>query len=157
MQGKSNQNSWWLCKCDCGKDKLIRRNILHTSNPTCGCLGKYQPSPGFGQLYGTYKFSAKRKNQTFNIPQDLFFSLVTSPCSYCGLPPSGYINTTYRSKTNIPFHYNGIDRVDNSRGYEPDNIVPACKPCNLAKRDMSKADFLAWINFVYTHQHPIST
>jgi hypothetical protein len=31
------------------------------------------------------------------------------------------------------YTYNGIDRVDNSKGYTPENTVPCCKICNKIK------------------------
>lgn len=39
---------------------------------------------------------------------------------------------------------NGVDRVDSSRGYDKENIVPCCKICNRSKSDMSESDFIAW-------------
>ena len=36
---------------------------------------------------------------------------------------------------------NGVDRVDNTKGYSVDNSVPCCKFCNTAKHTMSEGDF----------------
>ncbi len=43
----------------------------------------------------------------------------------------------------------GIDRVDNSVGYEVDNCVPCCGVCNRMKRDLTKDQFI-------DHVHKIS-
>lgn len=48
------------------------------------------------------------------------------------------------------FTYNGLDRVDPSRGYATDNVVPACIVCNRAKADMSREEFHAWVGRVYS-------
>ena len=47
------------------------------------------------------------------------------------------------------FRYTGIDRVDNARGYEKDNVVPCCETCNTAKRTMSVDELLEWVTRVY--------
>ena len=47
--------------------------------------------------------------------------------------------------------HNGIDRVDNSKGYHPENCVPCCKTCNIAKQSMSVEEFLAWARRVIGH------
>jgi len=50
-----------------------------------------------------------------------------------------------------PYIYNGLDRIDNEKGYLLDNVTPCCKICNQAKHALSLDDFLAWcqrlINF----------
>jgi hypothetical protein len=33
--------------------------------------------------------------------------------------------------------YNGIDRLDNTKGYTIDNIVPCCYKCNVLKKDFT--------------------
>jgi 5-methylcytosine-specific restriction endonuclease McrA len=45
--------------------------------------------------------------------------MLGKPCHYCNGPtgPTGA----------------GLDRVDNSRGYAPDNVVPCCQECNRIK------------------------
>jgi hypothetical protein len=40
------------------------------------------------------------------------------------------------------FIYNGIDRVDNNKGYTIENCVPCCTAVNYAKLDMSYSDFI---------------
>jgi hypothetical protein len=43
---------------------------------------------------------------------------------------------------------NGIDRVDNTKGYSVDNCVPCCRRCNVAKADMTPDQFLGWASLV---------
>ena len=41
---KSGKNSMWLCKCDCGNEKIINRSSLtNGSSLSCGC--KRNPKP----------------------------------------------------------------------------------------------------------------
>jgi hypothetical protein len=51
------------------------------------------------------------------------------------------------------FRWNGIDRIDSSRGYTPENTVPCCSTCNLMKSDSTHEAFLAHIEAIYAHQH----
>ena len=60
----------------------------------------------------------------------------------------GYHDLQFDTKRIYVF-YNGIDRVDNNRGYEIENVVPCCTSCNSAKMDLSKEDFLCRIKRCY--------
>jgi hypothetical protein len=48
-------------------------------------------------------------------------TLWLSPCSYCGGP--------------LPTAGAGLDRLDNSKGYDLDNVVPCCGDCNRLRGD----------------------
>jgi hypothetical protein len=43
---------------------------------------------------------------------------------------------------------NGLDRVDNARGYESGNVVPCCDPCNRMKGTLSREAFLEHVALV---------
>lgn len=43
---------------------------------------------------------------------------------------------------------NGIDRVDNTKGYSVENCVAACRRCNVAKADMAPDQFREWASRV---------
>lgn len=81
-----------------------------------------------------YRATAKQRGHTFNLPRELFEDLITDNCYYCHAAPSPI---------------NGIDRVDSSRGYEEDNVVTACRPCNTAKMQRSLNDFNSWIERLF--------
>jgi hypothetical protein len=68
-----------------------------------------------------------------------FLSLQEQPCHYCG------------SSLNPQATGSSLDRVDNDRGYEPDNVVTCCKTCNQGKMDQSVSDFRAWVLRVAAH------
>jgi len=63
--------------------------------------------------------------------------LITQPCHYSGHSPNPY---------------NGLDRVDSSKGYSIDNVVPCCHACNCAKNSMSTEQFIEWANQLLDHQ-----
>ena len=69
---------------------------------------------------------AREKNISLTIDYQLFDSLFNEPCFYCG---GLRINA-------------GLDRIDNSIGYTPDNIRPCCWPCNRMKGASTEEEFL---------------
>lgn len=54
-----------------------------------------------------------------------------------------------RERMNGEFISNGIDRIDNNRGYVKENCVPCCKTCNYAKRKMDLLTFKEWARRLY--------
>lgn len=69
------------------------------------------------------------------------------------MEPETLCNDTDKiSKPVRNFYYNGIDRVDNLKGYTRNNCIPCCSICNQSKHTMSKKDWLQWITRVYTFQ-----
>jgi hypothetical protein len=66
-----------------------------------------------------YRRNAIVASRTWNLPYEMAAGLILSNCRYCGIQANPTI---------------GIDRIDSSVGYEPDNVVPCCSVCNFAKR-----------------------
>jgi hypothetical protein len=147
---------YFNCACDCGSEKLIKKNCLTAKiSPTrsCGCsriegwkIGadkqkgiarpKMQKPNGESILntaYNSYKNSAIKRKLTFNLSIEEFKSLTSKNCSYCHDAPSE--KKKKRDFTNRKM--NGIDRIDSSIGYEPTNSVPCCKVCNYMKQSLS--------------------
>ena len=102
-------------------------------------------------LYRTYKSTAKRRGLDFNLDKFLFLSIVTNRCEYCGVEPQHEIKSPHLKGEEEIFVSNGIDRIDNSKGYVDGNVVPCCTTCNYAKRTLTVEQFLSWINRVYKH------
>jgi 5-methylcytosine-specific restriction endonuclease McrA len=153
--GKSRFGTYnWNCRCDCGTEKVVDGSSLRCGKTiSCGCWmldekkQRYQRrrdqglsrGTGFRMLVNDYKRGAKLRKHSWNLSEDLVAEITKATCVYCGRPPS----LTYKSLTKgAAWLYNGIDRVDNARGYEPDNVVPCCKRCNLMKGRMTVAEFL---------------
>ena len=96
----------------------------------------------------SYKNHARSRDLQFSLTETECEALFGEPCWYCGIEPS---NISGRSENNGSFTYNGIDRVDNSQGYTPANVVTCCKQCNSSKSDLSLNEFLDWIKRVGKH------
>lgn len=88
------------------------------------------------------KHNAKNAGREFDLDPEEVVKLIQLPCHYCGCSPSNHWKTAWGSEAD----YNGLDRVDNSKGYVEGNVVPCCYTCNGAKSSMSVEDFLAWID-----------
>lgn len=69
--------------------------------------------------FNIYKKNAKKRNLVFSLTKDDFYRLTSKQCIYCG-----DLND-----------YNGIDRIDSTKGYFLENCVPCCEICNKMKLD----------------------
>lgn len=78
----------------------------------------------FRSILSQYIANCRRKNIYFGLTDDEFFTLIKTPCYYCGKKPSNVL------KGHV---YSGIDRLDNKRGYLSKNCVACCSDCNALK------------------------
>jgi len=145
-------------RCDCGNEYTILTLNIHNTN-SCGCLRREQVakrSREFNQkktvhgrsarsnVLNRYRANAQRRGYAWEIEDD-FDRLTSLPCFYCGCAPS---KTEPARRGFGDFIYNGIDRVDNTKGYIPGNVVPCCQACNSAKGVMSLTEFETWLDQV---------
>lgn len=86
-------------------------------------------------LYSRYQYSAKTRGYEFNLSTDSFKRLIYSKCYFCGIGPK---------QTHKSIAYNGIDRLDNTKGYERTNCLACCKVCNRAKGTMGSDEFMEY-------------
>ena len=94
-------------------------------------------------LYDFQKKAAQRQ-LSWNLAFDQFKSMILDSCHYCSAPPSSTRFSRMPWNSKIPI--NGIDRKNNSVGYEIENCVSCCGICNRAKSSMSYQDFMKYIN-----------
>lgn len=140
-----NVFAYWNCICSCGT-KLVacstrlkrkkRKNIQ-----SCGCVCSEQT--GMRAITTSYRKMAIARGYPFLLSIEQVEKIVLSPCGYCGGLPANKKKTKNRNEI---YHiiYNGIDRLDNSLGYTPENVIPCCKWCNIAKRERSLFEFKQW-------------
>lgn len=150
----------WKCRCDCGKITIVRGTDLRLGiTKSCGCLQKEKASktgkqnllPNYqatiNAIIHDYKKRAKQKNLDFELSENQVRHLFQSDCFYCGSPPSSKRHCIGYGI----FIRNGIDRVDNEKGYTTDNCVPCCWTCNRMKRDLTSDIFLKHIRLIYNY------
>ena len=132
-----------LCKvrCDCGSEfETLIESVVSEQTQSCGCKRKKHANSALSKVYTNYKNSAKNRHYDFSLTLDDLEFITSQKCFYCGSDPSN-IKEIYGDT----YKYNGIDRVDNTRGYELGNVITCCEICNRAKRDMKYEDFVAWL------------
>ena len=72
--------------------------------------------------------SIEKRNKELCLTKEQYFELIQKHCSYCN----------YYNEEEI----NGIDRVDNSKGYILENCIPCCKHCNRMKHILHPVFFI---------------
>lgn len=91
----------------------------------------------------------KHPSLTWTLDLAAYTQLVTGDCFYCGMQPQQEPQGVWMKGTGLK--RNGIDRVDNERGYEPGNCVSCCTSCNREKRHQSQQDFIDNTRRRYEH------
>lgn len=123
------------------ENKSVRKKRVNNSNKNKDT--PYKTNSKF--RYNIYKNSAKKRNIKFNLSYQDCFLLFNSCCWYCGYEcPNGSLT--------------GIDRIDASKGYTIDNVVPCCKRCNYMKGTvetklrMTQEEYLEQISKIYNYK-----
>lgn len=169
-RGETKMVSAWLCRCDCGNEKIIQGcNLRNGTTKSCGCIRDdlrkdWATGPGglsdtrrlppgeaaFNSLYSGYRASARERNLVFELSKEEFRELTSSNCFYCDVEPSA-LRYNSKNKTPTPYTYNGVDRKNNSIGYITSNVVSCCKMCNFVKGARDDDVFIAHIKKIYEH------
>lgn len=156
--GPINKEKHWQCTCICGLTRNVaERGLLRGTSKSCGCYQKtvfWHKLPAdvalLRELFRKYRKQALERNLLFNLKEDEFKKLISQNCNYCDIAPYNKIN----HKTSNGFLiYNGIDRVNNDKGYDLENSVSCCKICNIMKNNLPLEVFLNHIQMI-AKKHP---
>ncbi len=149
----------WSCACDCGKTIKKRSSQLTQGKvASCGCLradtararvSLPEGESGFNALFGHYVSGAKRRGLPFWLTREQFRGLTSSVCHYCGAAPAA-ISQIPRGRGG--YVHNGVDRKNNRLGYDSENSVACCAPCNFFKGSMDEPEFLEKIATISNHR-----
>ena len=162
-------NVCWLCKCDCGNEKILNSaRLVRGKTKSCGCLKKENAKENVKKAWEKcrlpegvaarnsvllrHKKRAKRRNIEQALTDEQIIALHKENCYYCGASPS---NICSISNLNGLYIYNGIDRIDNTKGYTMGNVASCCGYCNKAKGTKSVEDFMLWINNLVNYRNNI--
>ena len=153
-----NKNVLWYCRCICGNYSIVTGSSLRLGKvKSCGCSRRKGPGVSYlNHKLRRYKLDAKKRKLEWGLSKEDFLFLITQSCHYCGASPTNpkinldALNTfgTKRYPTGTIPH-NGIDRIDNDKGYTIRNTVPCCKNCNWGKGTKTIHQFKDWIRQVY--------
>lgn len=142
----------WLCQCGCGKKVIVLgSNLRNGRQKSCGCKKRLsEGEAAINFLYRNLKRNARDRGIEWSLTKEHVAKIIGRPCFYCGVEPYQEIKNGYNG-FNGGLKYNGLDRVDNKKGYLVENVVPCCGMCNYAKRDHSVKDFKEWVSRIYHH------
>jgi 5-methylcytosine-specific restriction endonuclease McrA len=110
---------------EAGGDKKLASRLRHktwvANNPERyrELVRKYNRKPS--NRMASAKQAAKKRGYAWVLSRVEFEAIISNPCHYC----EGAISVTG----------SGIDRLDNTKGYELSNCVPCCRECNRLKGD----------------------
>jgi hypothetical protein len=157
-----NTGRHWSCRCDCGKIvSVMTSSLMRGSTLSCGCYNSDASSKRFSKPFGvasfnvlfkSYKYNAEKREKSFCISSDRFYELTKQDCYYCGQEPKNKIKASHYNEKHGDYIYNGIDRIDSSKGYEEGNVVPCCGTCNIMKMALPQQEFLDHIERIHNYQ-----
>lgn len=135
--------SLWLCKCDCGNEKIITsRNLLNKTCKSCGCYSKDNPAHITHNLYHTrlHNIWIGMKSRCYNKNNKRYKNYGGRGIKVCGewqeFKPfyewaiiNGYNKTMGRGECTI-------DRIDINGDYSPNN----CQFINIKEQQRHKTN-----------------
>lgn len=161
----------WLCQCDCGNQTTVKSNNLYQTI-SCGCrqgrsFGRDEKwRATFNMQYNHHRCGARRRGLV-ELSKPKWESLTKSPCYYCeAIDMKNIADTVCYSRVKAAHKgedkclygiaLNGIDRIDNNRGYEEDNVVACCFMCNSMKSDLSFEKFIRHLTTIHKYQEGLT-
>lgn len=151
VERRSN-NVIWRCRCDCGRltDKTAG-TLTRSKTASCGCVHGLSIEPGessFNALLCSWRWRARKRNLEFLLSPERVRELTKADCAYCGAPPHQIYGRADHTGT---YTYNGIDRIDNARGYVEGNVASCCGVCNHMKHTLGRDEFIAHAQRIARH------
>lgn len=142
----------WLCRCDCGKERLVdSADLRNLSITSCGCKNGDKVYKGYYDLSGTYYKSiingAKIRNLDFDLSKEYLWELYIKQDKKCAL-------TGLDIKLERRFGHGftqtaSLDRIDNSKGYIVGNVQWVHKSINFFKRGYSEDKLYKYCKLIY--------
>lgn len=141
ISGKTEEKEYYLCKCDCGKEKIVEKNSLRNKKrgtKSCGCFQKEMVSQS-NTKHGMYK---SRIYKTWSDMIQRCYNKKEPSYKYCG--SRGITVCPEWKKSFICFYKwaisNGysddltLDRKDNGGNYNPVN----CRWITMLEQERNK-------------------
>ena len=153
----------YFVKCDCGSPikSILKSTLLDKRHPvsSCGCLVKEKAGFVSNREITLKKLlyikTKDRHVKILGFDESSFISFekyttkLDEPCYYCGAIKDSFVKDR---RSDFILKYNGLDRLDSSKGYTDENTVAACKWCNIAKNKMSIDEFTNFIICLHNYR-----
>ena len=153
---RDEKNRRWMteCECECGNEKTASiRNLQRGATTHCGCSTIHE-NRGYkngeavrNRMLQAYRDRAKRKGWEFSLTNEECIKLFKGNCYFCGSPP---VPRTFKEAKG-EYYANGIDRIDSTKGYTPDNVNSCCTKCNMIKNNSTIEEFVAHVRLIVEH------
>lgn len=125
--GKTRQ--YWLCKCDCGNEKIVLKSALGKTVFSCGCLQKEKAKISCVKNFTKHSLSNTRlfkiwinmKDRCFNEKNSAYKNYGGRGINVCEEWSMDFMNFYNWAITNGYNDNLTIDRIDNNGNYKPDN------------------------------------
>lgn len=124
-----------LRRCVPCYEKLLKQE---SERPERGRNFKAEACTNKHVIWNHYVKGAKKRGIHFTLSKTHFESLIVKPCFYCNDKKEGEVN--------------GIDRVDNQKGYMEENVVPCCETCNVLKGSQHPQEFIDKMYAIHVYQ-----
>lgn len=134
-----NGNIYYLCKCDCGKEKIIKgQSIRAGSTLSCGCLHKEKVTKnGNEKRYGTRLYMIYRNmiQRCYNPNAKHYSRYGGRDIIICDEWLNDFDNFKEWAYNNGYFDNLTIDRINNDGNYEPSN----CRWVTMQEQQYNKS------------------
>lgn len=154
----------WLCKCECGTEKIIySTHLINGDTKSCGCLmrehqhanlenGRHIPGylksnwKGCGEFTGDFFAQIKRNRAggrkcreklDFNVDVEFLWELFLNQDRKCALSGQELIMPAWKTKGTA-----SLDRIDSTKGYTKDNVQWIHKDINRMKNIFEQDYFI---------------
>lgn len=145
--------SHFLCKCDCGQEKIIRGRLLITGqNKSCGCSCHKKTNlaktwKGYGEISGSYwnalKYanSKRKKEINFTITIEEGWQKFVEQNKRCAITGQqlAFVSDYSHSSSQTA----SLDRIDSNGHYEIENVQWVHKDINRLKNDYDQKIFFS--------------
>jgi hypothetical protein len=122
-----NKSSYWLCKCVCGKDKVINKSsLIQGKSKSCGCLNQTHGEGGFIQGSNLrnptkeYSLWISIKGRCFNPKMKFFHRYGGRGITMCDRWKNSY-EDFLEDVGRAPSSKHSLDRINVDGNYEPSN------------------------------------
>lgn len=117
-----NKQTYWLCRCECGNEKDVNAGNLKSGNVrSCGCL-RHETSTKHGMRNSRiYEIWRGMKKRCFNKNYKHFNDYGGRGITVCDCWKNDFMSFYNWSMLNGYVDDLSIDRIDNNKGYFPEN------------------------------------
>ena len=169
-----DQKILFKVKCSCGKEQFVRAYFLESGRQDCckSCSQKKAlennvsrqkflklTHEGIGNFtkstYWYFKNNAKRRNISWSeeLTIKYLYELLLKQNKKCALTGLDIDLTESRNNSNVAFKFMtaSLDRIDSSKGYEPNNVQWVHKHINKMKNNFKEDYFIDMCKLIINH------